>query len=68
MKPLGLLRRLIVAVLGIAIVLVGVVLLFVPGPGTVVIIAGLALLGSEFERPRRWVHSLRERARAAMRT
>jgi hypothetical protein len=67
MKPFGLLRRLFVAVLGVSIVLVGVVLLFIPGPGTLVIIAGLAVLGSEFERPRRWVHSLRERARRAVR-
>jgi hypothetical protein len=66
MKPFGLLRRLIVAVLGVAVVLVGVVLLFIPGPGTVVIIAGLAVLGSEFERPRRWVHSLQERVRRAV--
>jgi hypothetical protein len=67
MRPLSLLRRLVVAVLGVVIVLIGVVLLFIPGPGTVVIIAGLAVLGSEFERPRRWVHSLRDRARQAMR-
>ena len=64
MKPFGLLRRLVVTVLGVAIVLI--VLLFIPGPGTVVIIAGLAMLGSEFERPRRWVRSLRERARRAI--
>jgi len=67
MKSLSLLRRMIVAVLGVVIVVIGIVLLFIPGPGTVVIIAGLAVLGSEFERPRRWVQSLRERARRAMR-
>ncbi|NNC91600.1 MAG: hypothetical protein HKN80_03815 [Acidimicrobiia bacterium] len=66
MQPLRLLRRVIVAVLGVAIVLVGIVLLFIPGPGTVVILAGLAVLGSEFDRPRRWVRSMRERARQAM--
>jgi uncharacterized protein (TIGR02611 family) len=67
MKSLSLLRRMIVAVLGVVIVVIGIVLLFIPGPGTVVIIAGLAVLGSEFERPRRWVQLLRERARRAMR-
>jgi hypothetical protein len=66
MKPLSLARRLVVAVLGVFIVLVGIVLLFIPGPGTVVIIAGLAVLGSEFERPRRLVESLRGRVRSAM--
>ncbi len=66
MKTFGVVRRLVVALLGVVIILIGVVLLFIPGPGTVVIIAGLAVLGSEFERPRRWVQSLRERARRAM--
>ena len=59
---LNLLRRLGVAVLGISIVLVGVALLFLPGPGLLTIIAGLAVLGSEFDRPRHWVRSLRERS------
>lgn len=63
---LRLLRRVGVSIIGVSIVLVGVVLLFIPGPGTVVIIGGLAVLGSEFERPRHWVRSLRERARTAM--
>ena len=66
-RALQLLRRLGVAALGALIIIVGIALLFLPGPGTVVILAGLAILGSEFERPRRWVHSLRERARTALR-
>lgn len=65
-NSLRLLRRIVVSLVGVLIVLVGVVLLFAPGPGTVVIIAGLAVLGSEFERPRAWVESLRRRARRAM--
>ncbi|RZV46968.1 MAG: hypothetical protein EX267_02220 [Acidimicrobiia bacterium] len=66
LKPLSLVRRIVVTVLGVVIVLVGVVLLFIPGPGTVVIIAGLAVLGSEFERPRAWVESMRARVQSAM--
>lgn len=66
LKTMQLLRRLGVAAIGAVIIVVGIALLFLPGPGTVVILAGLAVLGSEFERPRRWVHSLRERARAAL--
>jgi hypothetical protein len=66
LKPVSLIRRLLVVVLGVFLVLLGVVLLFIPGPGTVVIIAGLAVLGSEFERPRLWVESLRARVRMAM--
>lgn len=63
---LRLLRRLAITVLGTLIVLVGIALLFLPGPGTVVIIAGLAVLGIEFQRPRSWVESLRARARRAI--
>lgn len=60
-----LLRRLTVGVVGVTIIGVGVALLFLPGPGMLTIIAGLAVLGSEFERPRNWVRALRERARRA---
>lgn len=60
---LKLLRRITVGVLGLVIVIVGIALLFLPGPGTLTIIAGLALLGTEFELPRRWVRSLRDRVR-----
>lgn len=65
-RSLQLLRRLGVAAVGAVTILIGIVLLFLPGPGTVVIVAGLAILGSEFERPRRWVQSLRDKARAAL--
>ena len=63
---LKLLRRLLVSVIGLAVIVVGIALLFLPGPGTLVIIAGLAVLGSEFERPRLWVKSLRQRASEAL--
>ena len=56
-----LLRRIAISVLGVSILLVGAALLFLPGPGLLTIIAGLAVLGTEFERPRAWVRSLRER-------
>lgn len=56
-----LLRRITISVVGVSILLVGAALLFLPGPGLLTIIAGLAVLGTEFERPRAWVRSLRER-------
>lgn len=56
-----LLRRIAISVVGVSILLVGTALLFLPGPGLLTIIAGLAVLGTEFERPRAWVRSLRER-------
>ncbi|MGH9166791.1 MAG: PGPGW domain-containing protein [Acidimicrobiia bacterium] len=52
-------RRLVVAVLGGTIVLVGLALLVLPGPGLLFIAAGLALLGTEFV----WARSLMSKIR-----
>ncbi len=46
-------RRVAITVAGGATVAAGVVLLPLPGPGTLVIIAGLSILGREFPRARR---------------
>ena len=51
--------RLAVGVLGAAIIVVGVVLLPAPGPGWLIIFAGLAVLASEFE----WAQRLLDFAR-----
>ena len=59
---MSLLRRIIIALLGVVVVIAGVAMLFLPGPGLLTIAAGFAVLGTEFDRPRRWVKSLRERA------
>jgi uncharacterized protein (TIGR02611 family) len=45
--------RVVVGVVGVAIVLLGVVLLPAPGPGWAIIFVGLAVLASEFERAQR---------------
>lgn len=58
-------RRLVVAVIGGTVVLLGVVLLVFPGPGWLVIIAGLALLGTEFIWARRLLQRARETAQRA---
>lgn len=41
--------RTVVAVLGVAVVAVGIALLALPGPGWLIIFAGLGILSSEFE-------------------
>jgi len=53
-------RRVVIAVVGITIVLVGVVLLVLPGPAFVVIPIGLAVLAIEFEWARRLLRRARE--------
>lgn len=45
--------RAVVGVLGVAIVLLGIVLLPAPGPGWAIIFVGLAVLASEFEKAQR---------------
>jgi uncharacterized protein (TIGR02611 family) len=52
-------KRIIVLALGLVLVAGGVVLLVLPGPGLLVIIAGLAVLASEFA----WAEFLLDKAK-----
>jgi hypothetical protein len=54
-------RRIVVAVLGATVLLVGVAMLVLPGPGLVVTGIGLAILSSEFVWARRWLAQVRDR-------
>lgn len=54
-------KRLVVFVVGATVVLVGVILLVLPGPGLVVIFLGLTLLATEFVWARLWLQRLREK-------
>jgi uncharacterized protein (TIGR02611 family) len=58
-------RRIGVLVLGSTLTLVGIALLILPGPGVPLIIAGLALLGTQFAWARRWLAWLRAHLSAA---
>lgn len=51
--------KLVVAVVGTALILLGLPLLVLPGPGILLILAGLALLSLEFP----WAKKLSERAK-----
>ena len=64
----GVVRTLRVAVVGIvgaALLVAGVVMLVLPGPGLLVIVAGLAVLATEFAWAERWLRRARERASKA---
>ena len=54
------LRRTVVAVVGGTILLIGLSLMVLPGPGVLVILVGLAVLGSEFVWARRMIQRARE--------
>ncbi len=59
-------RRLVIAVIGGTVVLIGLALLVLPGPGMVVIPLGLAILATEFIWARRLLRELRRRAGVAV--
>ena len=52
-------RRVIIAVIGFTVLLVGVALLVLPGPAFLVIPAGLAILAIEFAWARRWLQRIK---------
>ena len=61
-------RQLAVAVIGSTVILFGIVLVLpgVPGPGSVVIWGGLAILATEFIWARVLMHKVRERVQSAV--
>jgi len=55
-------RRIVVAVIGGSILLLGVAMVVLPGPAIIVIPLGLGILGLEFAWARIWLRKLREAA------
>lgn len=58
-------RRITIGVIGATLMVTGVAMFVLPGPGTVVLALGLAVLGIEFAWARRWLHKLRSAAEQA---
>ena len=50
-----LLRRILIALVGGSVVLFGIALIFLPGPGLLTIAGGLAILAIEFAWARHWL-------------
>jgi tellurite resistance protein TerC len=61
-------RRAGIALIGSTVVLAGLAMLVLPGPGLIVIPAGLAILGIEFAWVRHWMKRAREYAELLART
>lgn len=53
-------RRIIVAVVGSSVLLIGIIMIVAPGPAFIVIPVGLAILAIEFVWARHWLRKLRE--------
>jgi uncharacterized protein (TIGR02611 family) len=58
-------RKVVVALIGGTVVLLGVLMLVTPGPGLLVIPLGLAILATEFVFAARLLRRLREKAAGA---
>jgi len=58
-------KRVTVAVIGVLLLLVGVAMLVLPGPGLLMVLAGLLVLASEFPKVERYVDPVRDRAMKA---
>jgi tellurite resistance protein TerC len=61
-------RRIIVAVIGFTVVLVGIVMIVTPGPGWLVILLGLSILSAEFVWARRWLRRIKKTGSELART
>ncbi|MCD6048706.1 MAG: putative rane protein [Verrucomicrobia bacterium] len=55
-------RKIMIGIVGSVVVLVGVLMIFIPGPAFIVIPAGLAILAMEFE----WAHRYYEKVKGWM--
>jgi len=58
-------RKVVVLIVGVAVLLAGVALLALPGPGMIVIIVGLLILSTEFAWAQRWLDYAVEKAAGA---
>ena len=55
-------RRIVISIMGVTVVLIGIAMLVLPGPGLVVIPVGLAILATEYAWAHRWLRFMRESA------
>jgi uncharacterized protein (TIGR02611 family) len=61
----GLARRVLVTVAGVTLCVLGIALLVLPGPGLLLVLAGLVLLANEYPWARRMTGPVRKRATQA---
>ncbi len=59
-------RKVGIAVVGGAVVVIGIILIPLPGPGSLVILGGLAILATEFDAAQRLVDRMKARLRQAV--
>ena len=60
-KPYKIVRKIVVAIVGVSVILIGATMIFLPGPAIVVIPVGLAILATEFAWAKALLHKLKEK-------
>ena len=58
-------RRIVITIVGGSVLLLGLVLIFLPGPAIIVIPTGLAILGLEFAWAQRWLRKVKKKTQKA---
>jgi uncharacterized protein (TIGR02611 family) len=53
-------RRIVIGIVGSLLLLLGVAMVFLPGPAVVMIPLGFAVLATEFPWARKWLHKARD--------
>ena len=53
-------KKIAIGIAGGFVLFIGVLMIVLPGPAFIVIPAGLAILATEFEWARRWLHKMRD--------
>lgn len=59
-------RRIVISVVGFSVVIIGVLMIVLPGPAVVVIPIGLSILGLEYAWARRWLRKAKEQSAATV--
>lgn len=62
-KTALLIRKLVIALIGFPIIIVGIILIPLPGPGILICLLGLIILSFEFD----WAKRYADRAKASLR-
>ena len=60
-KPYKIVRKILIAIVGVSVILIGAAMIFLPGPAIVVIPIGLAILATEFAWAKVLLHKLKEK-------
>ena len=61
LNPLKPIKRIIVAVVGFTVLLIGIALIVLPGPAFIVILLGLGILATEFVWAKRMLKEVKRR-------